>query len=217
MHQGAAFAADRSRRSITTIALDADGTPLLVCLRRLPLIGLSVASISRGPAAPTDAQADETLLIPRLLQRVGAWLRKEAGVIELRVDPWLPASDAIEAEWRRAGFAPCEESFFSKNAMWIRATARVGATEGEVFSLLGSSKRNQVNAARRSEIKIVRLPREGSASALEEAAALVAPGVGVRMRTSPGGAGPVPVARQIERFRERLAADRARVLTHPVR
>ena len=51
----------------------------------------------------------------------------------------------------------------------------------------------------------------------EEAAALVAPGVGVRMRTSPGGAGPVPVARQIERFRERLAADRARVVTHPVR
>ena len=173
MHQGAAFAADRSRRSITTIALDADGTPLLVCLRRLPLIGLSVASISRGPAVPTDAQTDETLLIPRLLQRVGAWLRKEAGVIELRVDPWLPASDAIEAEWRRAGFAPCEESFFSKNAMWIRATARAGATEGEVFSLLGSSKRNQVNAARRSEIKIVRLPREGSASALEEAAELV--------------------------------------------
>lgn len=44
-----------------------------------------------------------------------------------------------------------------------------------------------------------------------DAAALVAPGVGVRMRTSPGGAGPVPVARQIEEFRAELAVLRTRV------
>ena len=37
-----------------------------------------------------------------------------------------------------------------------------------------------------------------------EAAALVAPGVGVRMRTTPGGAGPLPVAAQIETFRSAL-------------
>ena len=37
-----------------------------------------------------------------------------------------------------------------------------------------------------------------------EAAALVAPGVGVRMRTTPGGAGPRPVAVQIESFASAL-------------
>jgi len=38
-----------------------------------------------------------------------------------------------------------------------------------------------------------------------EAAALVAPGVSVRRRTTPGGAGPVPVAAQLVRFRDALA------------
>jgi argininosuccinate lyase len=44
-----------------------------------------------------------------------------------------------------------------------------------------------------------------------EAAALVAPGVSVRRRTSPGGAGPAPVAVQMERFRGVLAQLRAAV------
>ena len=38
-----------------------------------------------------------------------------------------------------------------------------------------------------------------------QAAALVAPGVSVRQRTTPGGAGPEAVAAQLERFRDRLA------------
>lgn len=38
-----------------------------------------------------------------------------------------------------------------------------------------------------------------------DAAALVAPGVSVRQRTTPGGAGPEAVAAQLERFRDRLA------------
>ncbi len=44
-----------------------------------------------------------------------------------------------------------------------------------------------------------------------EAAALVAPGVSVRRRTTPGGAGPVPLVAQLVSFNARLAADRARV------
>jgi len=44
-----------------------------------------------------------------------------------------------------------------------------------------------------------------------DAAALVAPGVGVRQRTTPGGAGPGPVAVQLERFRARVAELRAAV------
>ena len=44
-----------------------------------------------------------------------------------------------------------------------------------------------------------------------EAAALVAPGVAVTRRTTPGGAGPVPVAAQVKRFRSKLADLRAAV------
>ena len=50
-----------------------------------------------------------------------------------------------------------------------------------------------------------------------EAAALVAPGVSVRRRTTPGGAGPEPVAIQLERFRAHLERDHARVHGAPVR
>ncbi len=44
-----------------------------------------------------------------------------------------------------------------------------------------------------------------------EAAALVAPGVAVQRRTTPGGGGPGPVAVQLSRFRQRLETDRARL------
>jgi len=44
-----------------------------------------------------------------------------------------------------------------------------------------------------------------------EAAALVEPGVAVRRRTTPGGGGPEPVARQLVRFGQQLDADRARL------
>jgi argininosuccinate lyase len=43
-----------------------------------------------------------------------------------------------------------------------------------------------------------------------EAAALLAPGVAVTRRTTPGGAGPGPVAVQVRRFEARLAEDRER-------
>jgi argininosuccinate lyase len=45
----------------------------------------------------------------------------------------------------------------------------------------------------------------------DEAAELIGRGVGARRRTTPGGAGPDPVAVQIERFRERLAVDDERL------
>ena len=44
-----------------------------------------------------------------------------------------------------------------------------------------------------------------------EAADLLAPGVSVRRRTTRGGAGPAPVAAQLDRFRARLTADEARL------
>jgi argininosuccinate lyase len=50
-----------------------------------------------------------------------------------------------------------------------------------------------------------------------DAAALVAPGVSVTRRTTPGGAGPGPVATQLDRFRARLALDEARLASDQVR
>ena len=49
----------------------------------------------------------------------------------------------------------------------------------------------------------------------ELAARLLEPGVAVTRRTTPGGAGPVPVAEQLERFVRRLGVDRARLALLP--
>jgi argininosuccinate lyase len=48
-----------------------------------------------------------------------------------------------------------------------------------------------------------------------EAVPLLEPGVAVTRRVTPGGAGPGPVAVQITRFRDRLAADRSRAPSPP--
>jgi argininosuccinate lyase len=64
------------------------------------------------------------------------------------------------------------------------------------------------------------LAGEGSLAALVEAepalgpdaARLLEPGMAVSRRTTPGGAGPGPVATQLTRFRAQLAADRARAV-----
>ncbi len=48
----------------------------------------------------------------------------------------------------------------------------------------------------------------------ERAVALLAPGVAVTRRTSPGGAGPGPVSLQMERFSRRLGVDRSRIAAH---
>jgi argininosuccinate lyase len=45
----------------------------------------------------------------------------------------------------------------------------------------------------------------------DDAVALLAPGASIARRTTPGGAGPVPVAAQLEQFRAQLARDRARL------
>ncbi|MDA8310371.1 MAG: argininosuccinate lyase [Actinomycetota bacterium] len=48
----------------------------------------------------------------------------------------------------------------------------------------------------------------------DEGAALLGPGVSVARRTTPGGAGPLPVAEQKERFARRLDVDRSRLAIH---
>jgi len=99
MHQGSAFAADRNRRGIKTLPLYVDGNPLLVTIRALPLLGLGIASISRGPAIRIDAASEEILGIPSLLRRVAHWLHREEGVVEMRVDTWALDSAPLREAW----------------------------------------------------------------------------------------------------------------------
>jgi argininosuccinate lyase len=71
-----------------------------------------------------------------------------------------------------------------------------------------------VGALVRESLRTERPLRElvaGHPSLGPDAAVLVAPGVSVTRRITPGGAGPVPVAVQLERFRSALAGWRVRV------
>ena len=172
MHQGSAFAADRERRGIKVLPLYVDGTPLLVTIRRLPILGLGTASVSRGPAIRVDAAPEEILRIPELLRRVAHWLRREEGVVEMRVDTWAPDSAPLREAWSLAGFSPCEESFFSRHTMWIQATATPGLTEEALFSNVNATKRNEVSAARRAGVTVRQLTTSDEAQ-LSAVAAIV--------------------------------------------
>ena len=70
----------------------------------------------------------------------------------------------------------------------------------EAHAIVGSLVREALAGESSLRNLVAHHPRLG-----DEAAALVAPGVAVTRRTTPGGAGPKPVAVQIERFRAALA------------
>ncbi len=76
---------------------------------------------------------------------------------------------------------------------------RAGTPFRDAHAIVGALVRRSL-AGEGALVDLVRAePRLG-----DDAAALVAPGVGVRMRTTPGGAGPRPVALQIEGFASAL-------------
>ena len=77
----------------------------------------------------------------------------------------------------------------------------------EAHGVVGGLVRASLEAGGRPLAELV----EEHAALGPPAVALLAPGVAVTRRTTPGGAGPAPVAVQVERFRARLASDRARV------
>jgi argininosuccinate lyase len=97
--------------------------------------------------------------------------------------PTMAATDL--AEWLVAAGTPFREAHVVVGAL-VRASLEPGAPP--LADLVAAD------------------PRLGPA-----AAALVAPGVAVARRTTPGGGGPEPVARQLDRFRQRLDADRRRL------
>jgi argininosuccinate lyase len=97
--------------------------------------------------------------------------------------PTMAATDL--AEWMVAAGTPFREAHAVVGAL-VRASLEPGAPS--LAALVAAE------------------PRLGP-----EAAALVAPGVAVTRRTTPGGGGPAAVAEQLDRFRQRLDADRARL------
>jgi len=76
----------------------------------------------------------------------------------------------------------------------------------QAHSVVGSLVRDSVQRGVPLAELVQANPHLGS-----EALGLLEPGVAVTRRTSPGGAGPKPVAVQVERFRHRLDLDRQRV------
>jgi argininosuccinate lyase len=76
----------------------------------------------------------------------------------------------------------------------------------EAHAVVGEIVRRALDGEASMAELVVADPRLGEAGA-----AILAPGVSVTRRTTRGGAGPVPVAAQLERFRARLEDDGARV------
>jgi argininosuccinate lyase len=88
-------------------------------------------------------------------------------------------------------------------AEWLVAS---GTPFREAHALVGGLVRESLAGDESLATLVARHARLGP-----EAAALVAPGVAVRRRTTPGGGGPEPVHVQLRRYRERLAADAGRL------
>ena len=86
-----------------------------------------------------------------------------------------------------------------------RVARRGGTPFREAHAIVGELVRRHLTDGRPLPTSSPTDPRLGP-----DAAALVAPGVGVALRTSPGGGGPTALPAQLERYRARLAADRAR-------
>jgi argininosuccinate lyase len=106
-------------------------------------------------------------------------------------------------EARMAGAADAPASAATDLAEWLVAD---GTPFREAHALVGALVRRSLDEGVPLAELVAAERRLGP-----EAAELLAPGVPVTRRTSPGGAGPRPVARQLEQLRDRLAADAARV------
>jgi argininosuccinate lyase len=89
-------------------------------------------------------------------------------------------------------------------AEWLVAR---GTPFREAHAIVGSLVRRSLEPGAPSMAELV----EADPHLGPEAVWLLAPGVAARRRTTPGGAGPEPVAVQRQRFRARLDADRARL------
>jgi argininosuccinate lyase len=101
---------------------------------------------------------------------------------------------------RMAAAADAETAAATDLAEWL---VERGTPFRDAHAIVGELVRRSVDAGRPLADLVAADERLG-----DDAAALVVPGAAVRRRTSPGGAGPDPVAVQIKRFREILRRQR---------
>jgi argininosuccinate lyase len=103
---------------------------------------------------------------------------------------------------RMAAAADSPTSSATDLAEWLVAR---GMPFRDAHAVVGAVVRGTIDGGRPMAELVAEHPDLGP-----EAVALLGPGVAVTRRTTPGGAGPAPVAVQLERFRVRLAEDTAR-------
>jgi argininosuccinate lyase len=108
---------------------------------------------------------------------------------------WMP--DRMQAA------ADAESSAATDLAEWL---VQRGTPFREAHALIGTLVRRALNGEGSLRSLVEDDPALG-----QEAAALVAPGISVTRRVTPGGAGPIPVADQMERFAAHLVRLRAAV------
>ena len=104
---------------------------------------------------------------------------------------------------RMQAAADAEGSSATDLAEWL---VQRGLPFRESHAVVGALVRASIAGPRPLRDLVAEHPQLGP-----DAAALVAPGVSVTRRITPGGAGPVPVAAQLERFRAALAGWRSQV------
>ncbi len=136
-----------------------------------------------------DLQEDKEPLFDSVDQ-VSLALVALAGMIE----------SAVFVTERMAAAADAETAAATDLAEWLVAR---GTPFREAHAIVGELVRRSLDTGTPLAELVTADERLGS-----EAAGLVAPGVSVRRRTSPGGAGPGPVAVQLERFQETLRRQR---------
>ena len=104
---------------------------------------------------------------------------------------------------RMQAAADSESTSATDLAEWL---VRSGTPFRDAHAIVGALVRRSLDDGSSLRELVASAPELGP-----DAAALVAPGVGVRMRTTRGGAGPGPVTEQLERFRVELEVLRQRV------
>jgi argininosuccinate lyase len=162
------------------------------------LIGNLVALLTTLKGLPLaynkDLQEDKEPLFDSL-DHVSLALVALTGMIETAT--FLPAAMAAAAD--------AESLSATDLAEWL---VRAGTPFRDAHAVVGALVRESLDTGASLHDLAAAHPQLGS-----DAAALVAPGIGVRQRTSPGGAGPAAIQRQLAAFQARLANDETRLAT----
>ncbi len=163
VQQSLAWAAHRERTGWVAhrLVLD-DGSAALVLGRRWRVLGGGRAYVPKGPAAAGASPA----AVAGRLAGIAAWARA-AGYDVVLADPEVPAGSGFPALLARAGFRQVEEVGPSRHRLAVPIAP--GATDATLLAGMAQKSRQQILAAERRGIRVVRYDVRAGAD----------PGVGV--------------------------------------